>query len=76
MLLLSKFDEVECMGESVTVLELDLRCSFTLTKIKTPVKGKFCEHLQCFDLDAFVTTNTKLTNRKWFCPCVRQDKPV
>ena len=43
--------------------KLSLKCPISLSRIKIPVRGKHCKHVQCFDLRSFVEENT------WICPC-------
>lgn len=45
---------------------LQLRCPLGLNIIKVPVKGKSCNHVQCFDLDNYYTLNSNIP--KWKCP--------
>jgi hypothetical protein len=44
--------------------------------MKTPVKGQWCLHPKCFDLETYIATNTKFSNRKWICPTCPLDKPI
>lgn len=57
-------------------LKIEFKCNFTQTKIKVPVRGQWCEHDQCFDLETYVWMNQKPDRRKWICPCTPLDKPV
>lgn len=57
-------------------LKIELKCNFTQVKIKVPVKGQWCEHDSCFDLDTYVNMNSKPTYRRWICPCRPIDKPI
>ena len=54
--------------------ELDLRCPITLDKLRQPARGTMCDHLRCFDLDAFVSVNrqTSNINLRWICPICRK----
>ena len=36
--------------------------------IKTPVKGAFCNHINCFSLENYLYANEKNVLRKWRCP--------
>ncbi|KAJ0106077.1 hypothetical protein Patl1_17633 [Pistacia atlantica] len=40
------------------------------TRIRTPVKGKSCKHLQCFDFSNFVNINSRRPS--WRCPHCNQ----
>lgn len=44
--------------------------------MKVPVKGQWCEHDQCFDLETYLSSNQKITSRRWICPCRPNDKPL
>jgi hypothetical protein len=54
--------------------ELDLRCPISLDKLRQPARGTMCDHLRCFDLDAFVSVNrlTSNINLRWICPICRK----
>ena len=44
--------------------------------IETPVLGKGCKHVQCFDLGVFVSMNAYPSARRWACPaCERFTAP-
>ncbi|KAM7269469.1 hypothetical protein ACFE04_024966 [Oxalis oulophora] len=45
---------------------ISLNCPISYTRIRTPVKGHSCKHLQCFDFDNFVDIN--LRRPSWRCP--------
>ncbi|KAH0478834.1 MAG: hypothetical protein KVP17_003565 [Porospora cf. gigantea B] len=49
---------------------LRLNCSITLNRIQTPVRGYKCRHMQCFDLDSYltVTAQSRAFNQRWKCP--------
>jgi len=51
-------------------VSLDLRCPISLEKLKSPARGKSCDHLRCFDLNSFVSVNrqTSNINLRWMCP--------
>ncbi|KAL3536767.1 hypothetical protein ACH5RR_000133 [Cinchona calisaya] len=49
---------------------ISLNCPISKSRIKTPVKGKFCKHLQCFDYDNFLKMNSKRPS--WRCPHCKQ----
>lgn len=49
---------------------ISLNCPITYTRIKTPVKGRLCKHLQCFDFSNFVDINTRRPS--WRCPHCNQ----
>lgn len=49
--------------------KLDLKCSYSSSIMKTPVRGKDCKHINCFDLRNYITyaKSTKV----WKCPICR-----
>ncbi|XP_021820818.1 E4 SUMO-protein ligase PIAL2 isoform X1 [Prunus avium] len=49
---------------------ISLNCPISYTRIKTPVKGRLCKHLQCFDFSNFVGIN--LRRPSWRCPHCNQ----
>eukprot|EP00927_Polykrikos_kofoidii_P011533 TRINITY_DN14910_c0_g1_i1.p1 TRINITY_DN14910_c0_g1~~TRINITY_DN14910_c0_g1_i1.p1 ORF type:complete len:536 (-),score=105.44 TRINITY_DN14910_c0_g1_i1:96-1703(-) len=64
---------LESTGEEVHTEGSDrcrLTCPITLTRIKTPVRGHRCRHLQCYDLRAYVISNLRMGafNKRWRCP--------
>jgi len=67
-------EEFSCAGSDRS----RLICPITLTKIRTPARGKKCKHLQCFDLEAYLMANQKMAvmNKRWLCPvCDMSTKP-
>lgn len=51
-------------GKSLT---FSLLCSITKTAIQTPVRGRNCGHLQCFDLRNFLHANASVSGGRWRC---------
>ncbi|CAM8947213.1 unnamed protein product [Rhodiola kirilowii] len=49
---------------------ITLNCPISRTRIKTPVKGHLCKHVQCFDFDNFVEINSRRPS--WRCPHCNQ----
>ena len=57
---------------------VNTRCPLSLWEISTPVRGLECEHLQCYDADAYVDVNIKTRNveKRWQCPvCSKLVRP-
>lgn len=52
-------------------LDFSVRDVATLLGIRIPVRGQRCCHLQCFDLEAYLTMNARPSAR-WRCPVCRQ----
>lgn len=48
-------------------LIVSLKCPIGKTAIQTPVKGRCCNHLQCFDLRNFLLANEKPSARRFRC---------
>ncbi|CAO3695064.1 unnamed protein product [Rhizopus stolonifer] len=70
----SQDDEIVIQQPSVKV---SLICPILFTKIKMPVKGKKCKHVECFDLYGYLILNKK-EFPPWLCPhcneeCTSQD---
>ncbi|KAG4134078.1 hypothetical protein ERO13_D08G134400v2 [Gossypium hirsutum] len=49
---------------------ISLKCPISRTRIKTPVKGHACKHLQCFDFNNYVNINSRRPS--WRCPHCNQ----
>ncbi|PAN25634.1 hypothetical protein PAHAL_4G314800 [Panicum hallii] len=45
---------------------VSLSCPISLSRIKTPIKGRLCKHYQCFDYDNYMEMNSRKPN--WRCP--------
>ncbi len=58
-------------------ISIDLVDPFTSTMWNTPVRGKMCQHRECFDLDAFLDSRTDhdgvTSPDQWNCPICRSD---
>ncbi len=53
-----------CVPGSLT---FSLLCSITKTAMQTPVRGRNCGHLQCFDLRNFLHANKSVSGGRWRC---------
>lgn len=53
-------------GLMVSSMKVSLRCPLALTRIMTPVKGRKCQHVQCFDLDTYLHFARR--SSKFDCP--------
>ncbi|KAH6830031.1 hypothetical protein C2S53_004148 [Perilla frutescens var. hirtella] len=49
---------------------ITLNCPISFRRIKTPVKGISCKHIQCFDFDNYVDMNSRRPS--WRCPHCNQ----
>ncbi|CAG7906693.1 unnamed protein product [Brassica rapa] len=49
---------------------VSLRCPISHSRIKLPVKGQLCKHLQCFDFSNYVYINMRKPT--WRCPHCNQ----
>ncbi|CAN0841190.1 E4 SUMO-protein ligase PIAL2 [Linum grandiflorum] len=50
---------------------ISLNCPISFSRIKFPVKGSLCKHLQCFDFGNYVEINSKRPS--WRCPHCNQN---
>lgn len=59
-------EDIVCLSTN----KLKLLCPITMDKVQEPVRGEQCQHLQCFSLDAYLTSNLKMNafNNRWMCP--------
>lgn len=53
-------------GVTVSSMKVSLRCPLALTRIEIPVKGRRCQHVQCFDLSTFLEYARR--SSKFDCP--------
>jgi hypothetical protein len=64
-------DEVESSkafdDESSNSLTFSLVCPILKTPMETPVRGRNCKHLQCFDLKNFLCINEHVSGGRWRC---------
>ncbi|KAI9345115.1 MIZ/SP-RING zinc finger-domain-containing protein [Pilaira anomala] len=58
-------DDIVIVQKSV---KLSLRCPISLKKLKLPIRGRNCKHLECFDLVPYLLTNENKVPQ-WLCPC-------
>jgi E3 SUMO-protein ligase PIAS1 len=50
---------------------ISLNCPISFSRIKIPVKGHLCKHLQCFDFENYVDINSRRPS--WRCPHCNQN---
>lgn len=62
----SRSDECVCLAPD----KLKLLCPITMDRIDEPVRGQDCQHIQCFGLEAHITSNRQMKafNNRWVCP--------
>ena len=48
------------------MISLNTLCPFTMIPINEAARGEHCLHLQCFDLNTFISANAK--HKRWQCP--------
>ncbi|AFZ79123.1 hypothetical protein BEWA_019690 [Theileria equi strain WA] len=60
-------DDIVCMEHTHRI---DLNCPVTMDRITIPTRGRYCEHIQCYDLDGYlrVMEKTSAFNMRWRCP--------
>ncbi|XP_032666502.1 zinc finger MIZ domain-containing protein 1-like [Odontomachus brunneus] len=56
----------ESNGVGQTVLKVSLKCPITFKRIIQPARGKYCMHVQCFDLESYLQLNCERDS--WKCP--------
>ena len=59
--------------ESVTI---SLICPVMMKVIQTPVRGKRCKHLNCFDLKTYLHSNANVSGGRWRCFVCEDFVPV
>ena len=47
-------------------IKIRLTCGVRMTQLKSPVKGRWCEHYTCLDLESYLLTNKQYP--RWICP--------
>mmetsp|Transcript_133303 Transcript_133303/g.259529 ORF Transcript_133303/g.259529 Transcript_133303/m.259529 type:complete len:586 (-) Transcript_133303:174-1931(-) len=59
-------EEIMCLTSDM----LRLRCPITMDRVQVPVRGKDCQHVQCFSLEAYISSNRQMRafNNRWRCP--------
>jgi hypothetical protein len=67
----TKDDDALQMEQKISIA---LTCGITACQIKIPVKGRWCKHYDCFDLESYLCTNLQCS--KWICPKTNKEKPI
>lgn len=64
-------DEIICLNKDQY---LNTLCPLTMDTIGLPGRGSFCNHINCFDIKAFIQINStiKAFNTRWKCPLCYQ----
>lgn len=58
-------DDAEC----ISPIGVSLLCPLTLSRLRWPVRGSACQHLQCFDLEPYLQISLATSfQRRWRCP--------
>jgi len=59
-------EDVVCLTSDT----LRLICPITMERVQQPVRGERCQHLQCFSLEAYLSSNRQIRafNNRWQCP--------
>ena len=50
---------------------MSLLCPLSEQRIVVPVRGRDCQHFECFDLDAYLSKGSK--DGLWHCPICDQE---
>ncbi|KAL1916682.1 uncharacterized protein VTP21DRAFT_5386 [Calcarisporiella thermophila] len=56
-------DDLEILQKN---LRISLRCPISMTRIRFPVRGVECRHIECFDLQSYLEINR--STQLWKCP--------
>mmetsp|Transcript_7993 Transcript_7993/g.12126 ORF Transcript_7993/g.12126 Transcript_7993/m.12126 type:complete len:717 (+) Transcript_7993:149-2299(+) len=62
-----KISQVEDEDLEATSTKLSLRCPLGLVPIEVPGRGRYCTHLQCFDISMFLSMNENSSGAGWRC---------
>ena len=54
-------------------VRLSLTCPLSRTRLKVPVRGDQCRHLECFDLSSYLEMAQVTKPAKWKCPMCNRD---
>ncbi|CAH3111993.1 unnamed protein product [Porites lobata] len=57
-------------------IDISLFCPLTHSRIVTPVRGKKCRHVHCFDGEAFCNLMWEKDVAKWKCPICKGPTPL
>ena len=49
-------------------IDISLFCPLTHSRMVTPVRGQYCNHIHCFDGEAFCNLMWQKPSPKWKCP--------
>lgn len=61
----TEYDDIDLVHKNEI---MSIKCPLTLSLIDTPIRGKNCNHINCFDLKAYAQINKTTTVKKWMCP--------
>jgi MIZ/SP-RING zinc finger len=61
-------DSVENDNSSPSSFIFKLTCPISSAVMTTPVRGRQCNHFQCFDLHNFLVVNANVSGTRWECP--------
>ncbi|KAM3130410.1 hypothetical protein pb186bvf_017509 [Paramecium bursaria] len=56
-------------------LPVRIKDQLTFELLKYPIRGRNCQHLDCFELEYFIQFNEKPNNNRWQCPVCQQLTP-
>jgi len=57
-------------------LTFSLLCPMSKVAIETPVRGRNCKHLQCFDFKSYLHSNSHISAGRWRCCVCEEFIPV
>ena len=66
----------DTLDASNVYLTCSLLCGVSMSAIQTPVRGKNCKHMQCFDLKNYLLNNSVVSGGRWRCVVCEDFVPV
>jgi len=57
-------------------LTFSLLCPMSKVAIDTPVRGRSCKHLQCFDFKSYLHSNSHISAGRWRCGVCEEFIPI
>lgn len=57
-------------------IDISLFCPLTHSRMVTPVRGQYCNHIHCFDGEAFCNLMWQKPSPKWKCPICKGYTPL
>ena len=58
--------EEDDLQVATKLINVQLTCKYSMMEMKNPVKGQWCDHYECFDMEVYLQSNIKA--QVWKCP--------